>query len=142
MANETDGELKSRGRPRKNSDLRKANVTLRMRSSLRSQLDLAASTNGRTRSEEIEFRLDMSFRSDNDQEAYGVTSNAKFARSCVYMAKRASAWAGALLLFPDRETYPEAVAKFLTDMRQRLDVIEKTLTPRARRKTRKVQQDP
>jgi hypothetical protein len=131
-----DNEIspKSPGRPRKSSDLRKANVTFRIANSLRSQLDSAARMNHRTRSEEIELRLETSFRSENDEDK-APTSNAKFARNCSYVAKRASAWAGALLLFPERETHPEAVASFLSDMRQRLEAIEQKLAPRSRRKT-------
>jgi hypothetical protein len=133
---DTEIAPRSPGRPRKSSDLRKANVTFRIANSLRSQLDTAALINHRTRSEEIELRLEMSFRTENDEDK-APTSNAKFARNCSYVAKRASAWAGALLLFPERETHPEAVASFLSDMRQRLELIEQKLAPRTRRKSRK-----
>lgn len=54
-----------RGRPRKQAALRKRNnLTFRTRDGLREQLEKTAKENGRSISEEIEHRLQMSFHHD------------------------------------------------------------------------------
>ena len=60
---------KKRGRPRKpDSEKRRNNVTIRMRDSLKRELEESAATEGRSLSEEIEFSLELLRR---EREAFG-----------------------------------------------------------------------
>ncbi len=56
-------ETKRRGRPPISPERRKRNnVTLRVRDDLKRQLKAAAQANGRSLSEEMEFRLEQAFQ--------------------------------------------------------------------------------
>ncbi len=54
-------------------------------------------------------------------------SNAEFARQAAYLAKNSSHWAGDSMMLSDRLGEPvreEALQRFLSEMRERLDLIE------------------
>jgi len=108
-----------------------------MRPALREQIEAVALKQGRSLTEEIELRLDISFGNDEGPNADGVMTNAKLARRCVSLAKKANAWASALLLFPEREAHPDTIIKFLSDM-QHLLFVEQTVGLRARRRAFKL----
>ena len=54
-------------------------------------------------------------------------TNGEFARSCSYLASRIAAWGGDTLSLPDydKPVRPGAVQTFVSDMRDRLDYIER-----------------
>lgn len=51
--------------PLPESERKRNNLTFRLRDGLRTDLVAEASANGRSLSEEVEFRLELSFRDDN-----------------------------------------------------------------------------
>jgi hypothetical protein len=56
-----------------------------------------------------------------------MLTEAQFSAQCAFIAKSAAAWAGDALTLPERlnePVTPAAVARFLADMRSRLDRIE------------------
>jgi len=56
-------------------------------------------------------------------------SSARFAQRCAYLAGRLNGWAGDCLIHPDKEVSPGTLARFLEEMRERLDWIEEDFGP-------------
>jgi hypothetical protein len=71
----SDG-LRRRGRPPLSGEAKRGSFHTRLRESLKNQLDAAAEAAGRSLSEEIEYRLERSFR--DDRESIELIRNEQF----------------------------------------------------------------